>query len=155
MFRISRRLDYGLHLMVELGSSKNNQPKSTASLAEKLEMPLPFLHQIAHSLMQSGLIKATPGPRGGLRLNRSANDISILQIVEALEGPIDLNPVGESGAESACHPNCPSQGLWSELQQKILLYLGAIYLDTLIQQREKMEVFSMAFNSSSSGRSAN
>jgi Rrf2 family protein len=126
MFRISRRLDYGLHLMLALAEEKNNQPQSTASLSEKLQMPLPFMHQIAHALMQSGLIKATPGPRGGLRLNQSPNEITILNIVEALEGPIALNPaLGNNG----CCPqqeNCVAQPVWGELQQKIVLHLESI-----------------------------
>ncbi len=68
MFRISRRLDYGVQLMVALANEDKNTPKPTAQLAESLNIPLPFLHQIGHTLMQAGLIKASPGPRGGLRL---------------------------------------------------------------------------------------
>ena len=66
MFRISRRLDYGLQLMVALAAPGTELPIPSAQLSEQLQIPLPFLHQIAHTLMQSGLIKASPGPRGGL-----------------------------------------------------------------------------------------
>jgi Rrf2 family protein len=137
MFRISRRLDYGLHLMLALAEGKDNIPQSTASLAEKLQMPLPFMHQIAHALMQSGLIKATPGPRGGLRLNQSSSEISILNIVEALEGPIMLNPCRET--EDCCprQENCNAQPVWGDLQQKIVLHLAGISLDSLLANREQ------------------
>ena len=65
MFRISRRLDYGIQLMVALAKEENNHPKPTAQLSKALDIPLPFLHQIGHTLMQSGFIKASPGPKGG------------------------------------------------------------------------------------------
>ncbi len=136
MFRISRRLDYGLHLMVALANDKTNLPQSTASLAEGLQMPLPFMHQIAHSLMQAGLIKATPGPRGGLRLNQSARDISVLQVVEALEGPIVLNPCVEN---DNCSEGMPSaQVLWNELQDKITDQLASITLEMLTQSENTL-----------------
>jgi Rrf2 family protein len=131
MFRISRRLDYGLHLMVALAADKTNQPQSTASLAESLQMPLPFMHQIAHALMQSGLIKATPGPRGGLRLNQSPSDITVLQIVESLEGPIALNPCSDSGQDCNHQDNCATQVLWGDVQQKLVLHLAGTTLEKL------------------------
>jgi Rrf2 family protein len=147
MFRISRRLDYGLHLMLALAEEKNNQPQSTASLSEKLQMPLPFMHQIAHALMQSGLIKATPGPRGGLRLNQSPNEITILNIVEALEGPIALNPA--LGNNDCCpqEENCAAQPVWGDLQQKIVQHLGSITLESLLLNREQY-VFSVPLTQS-------
>lgn len=124
MFRISRRLDYGLQLMIALAGEDNERAVPTAALAERLNIPLPFLHQIGHSLMQSGLIKASPGPRGGLRLRLPANEISVLSIVETLEGPICMS----SGQEG-----CPSQPLWSDLQNSIVEYLSSIHLDMLVE----------------------
>jgi len=141
MFRISRRLDYGLNLMLALASENSDMPQSTASLAEKLNMPLPFMHQIAHSLMQSGLIKATPGPRGGLRLNRPTTEVSVLQIIEALEGPINLNP---EGAESNLKSALASTLIWDDLQQKLLLQLGGLYLEDMVAQADQLQLYSQA-----------
>jgi Rrf2 family protein len=137
MFRISRRLDYGLHMMLALAQEKNNQPQSTASLSKKLDMPLPFMHQIAHALMQSGLIKATPGPRGGLRLNQAPGEISVLNIVEALEGPITLNHCPDCGDSSPVQESCLAHSVWDELQQKIVLHLESITLDAMLAGKEQ------------------
>jgi Rrf2 family protein len=148
MFRISRRLDYGLHLMVALAADKTNQPQSTASLAESLQMPLPFMHQIAHALMQSGLIKATPGPRGGLRLNQPPSEITVLQIVESLEGPITLNPCSDSGQNCAHQENCATQVLWGDVQQRLVLHLASTSLEALANSEQgklsEMPIFSSA-----------
>lgn len=128
MFRISRRLDYGIKLMVALAQDSENLPKSTSKIAKDLQIPLPFLHQIGHSLMQSGLIKATPGPKGGLKLNIPAENISILNISESLEGPICLNNCLEDGFECEQDGNCTTQNMWSHMQAQILDYLESVSL---------------------------
>jgi Rrf2 family protein len=143
MFRISRRLDYGLQLMVALASEEQDHAQSTASLAEKLQIPLPFLHQIGHTLMQAGIIKATPGPRGGLRLNQPAETISVLDIVETLEGKVAVNPQSEDASATA-----PNQLVWSNLQDKMIEYLSNINLSQLNQLGAGMPMFTMRVSES-------
>lgn len=139
MFRISRRLDYGLQLMVALAVDAGDKAQSTASLAEKLQIPLPFLHQIGHTLMQAGLIKATPGPRGGLRLNQPADSISVLQIVETLEGKVDVDPNPDCESDQSC-----TALIWNELQEKIISYLGDIRLEQLVLHAQVLPLYAMA-----------
>ena len=139
MFRISRRLDYGLQLLIALSIETENRAQSTASLADRLGIPLPFLHQIGHTLMQAGMIKATPGPRGGLRLNQPAENITILQIIETLEGKVSVNP-GPEGDESLDNG---SQQVWSGLQDKIISYLDSIQLSQLVNQAQSLPLFAI------------
>jgi len=143
MFRISRRLDYGLQLMIALANEPEGKPQSTASLAEKLQIPLPFLHQIGHMLMQASLIKASPGPHGGIRLNRQADAITALQIVEVLEGPIALQPCPECNAQCERFSVCSSQFAWNDLQQVVVDYLGGVRLDTLAQTSQSLPIFAL------------
>jgi Rrf2 family protein len=143
MFKISRRLDYGLQLMVSLADKEENKAQSTASLSKRLSIPLPFLHQIAHSLMQAGYIKATPGPHGGLRLNQPASNLTMLNIVEALEGPIALNPCQECGSDCERQEECSAQLIWNDLQTKITLHLDSITLEMLIQQANSISMFTL------------
>ena len=141
MFRVSRRLDYGLQLMTSLASDPDNHSQPTAALASKLDMPLPFLHQIAHVLMQAGLIKATPGQKGGLRLSQQPQDISVLQIIEALEGPIILSPCQECDDNCPRHQNCATLVIWNDLQDRISGHLQNIRLDMLVDKTQQMPVF--------------
>ncbi len=133
MFRISRRLDYGLQLMIALAQESENRAQATATLSEKLQIPLPFLHQIGRSLIQGRLIKATPGTHGGLRLNIPAEEITLMQIVETLEGPICISPGLEDARfeQSDCSASNP---VWSELQAKLVDHLNIIRLSTLAAQ---------------------
>lgn len=139
MFRISRRLDYGVQLMVALATEEDSRPIPTAALAEKLQIPLPFLHQIAHTLMQAGLIKASPGPRGGLRLSQSPATISLLRISETLEGPICLNPCLDCGEECPRQNDCTAKPIWNNLQDIIVRYLEDVHLDALLKSPDSLQ----------------
>ena len=140
MFRISRRLDYGLQLMIALAASDGDRPVPSARLSEQLNIPLPFLHQIAHTLMQSGLIKASPGPRGGLRLNSPAATITVLKIAEVLEGPINITP-GVEVNDNNCirQESCATQSMWDDLQSKIINYMVTHTLDVLVKRSVQLE----------------
>lgn len=143
MFRISRRLDYGLQLMIALAQDSENQAQATALLAEKLQIPLPFLHQIGRSLIQGRLIKATPGPHGGLRLNISADEVTLLQVIETLEGPICISPCldGESCERS---DGCMSNPVWFELQARLVDYMTSVRLCDLAAQEISLPQISAA-----------
>jgi Rrf2 family protein len=134
MFRISRKLDYGIQLMVALAKEGEGKPIPTAKLSEILDIPLPFLHQIAHSLMQAGLIKASPGPRGGIRLSHPAEEISVLAIAESLEGKICLNSCIEENDTCQNIEDCTAKSMWSTMQDQIVNFLGEINLDILAKR---------------------
>jgi Rrf2 family protein len=130
MFRISRRLDYGLQLMIALAAEPENRSQATAVLAERLQIPLPFLHQIGRSLIQGRLIKATPGPHGGLRLNIAAEEITLLQIVETLEGPVCITPALD-GDDYQRQGTCDTSDVWGQLQNQLVSHLESIRLSEL------------------------
>lgn len=130
MFRISRKLDYGLQLMIALASNPENHSQTTGSLSEKLSIPLPFLYQISHALIRFGLIKAQSGPHGGLQLGKPADQITVMQIITAIEGSIAINPclnLGESG-----EPACVTSLLWQNLEGNITNFFENAHLHTLI-----------------------
>jgi Rrf2 family protein len=133
MFRISRRVDYGLQLMIALAQEPENRAQATATLSDKLQIPLPFLHQIGRSLIQGRLIKATPGPHGGLRLNLPAEEISLLQIVETLEGALCISPLLE-GEDPLDQGNCTTNPVWYELQLRLTDHLKSVRLSALAAQ---------------------
>ncbi|PKO07431.1 MAG: hypothetical protein CVU41_01665 [Chloroflexi bacterium HGW-Chloroflexi-3] len=140
MFRISRKLDYGIQLMVALAKENEGKPIPTAKLSEILDIPLPFLHQIGHSLMQAGLIKASPGPRGGIKLSHPAEDISVLSIAESLEGKICLNACISENDVCQNVENCTAQTMWSTMQDQIVNFLGGINLDILAKRELASEL---------------
>jgi Rrf2 family protein len=137
MFKVSRRVDYGLRLLIALASEPDAGPQATALLAEKLDIPLAFLHQIGRSLIQAGYLKASPGPGGGLRLNRPAESITLRNVLEVLEGPICLTGSGENDAEDCPEVPCSTTQVWEEIQNHLVKHLDRIDLNGLAAAGEK------------------
>ncbi|WP_299028553.1 Rrf2 family transcriptional regulator [uncultured Thermanaerothrix sp.] len=133
MLKISRRLDYGLQIMLAL-AKMGDRPVATALLSRDLDIPLPFTHQIAHTLMQKGLVKTIPGPRGGIRLSRSPDAISLREIMEALEGPIRLSPCLEDTLACPHYSTCVFLPIWTNLQANINEALQSLTLSKLVNQ---------------------
>jgi len=141
MFKISKRLDYGFLLMMALASTEKNSPIPSHQLSKNLNIPLPFLHQIAHTLMQSGLIKATPGPKGGIKLNQPANEITALKIVEVLEGPIHICYCKENEDECNFTGHCAAMNMWAQVQTKVVSILVTTTLEDLAKQSARKTLF--------------
>lgn len=87
MFTLTRKADYAL---VALTGLADHDPErlSTRELAGRLQLPLPALRNILKDLCHHGLVTATHGARGGYRLARGPGEITVAQIVEAIEGPM-------------------------------------------------------------------
>jgi len=87
MFTLTRKADYALVALTGLADS-DPERLSTRELATRLQLPLPALRNILKDLCNHGLVTATFGARGGYRLARAPAEISVAQIVEAIEGPM-------------------------------------------------------------------
>jgi Rrf2 family protein len=88
-------------------------------LAEKLDLPGPFLAKVLQQLAQMGLLESAKGPKGGFRLARPADQICVGEVVAALEGPgaLDHCVMGFSSCEST-NP-CPLHEAWSAVKAQV------------------------------------
>ena len=90
----STKAEYGVRLMVELGrragdgEPQNSEPAALAAVAEAETLPLSYLEHLVAKLRQAGLVSSVRGAHGGYRLARPASEIAMVDVVEALEGPI-------------------------------------------------------------------
>ena len=87
----STKAEYGVRLMVELGrrvGGPDAEPISLAAVAEAEMLPLAYLEHLVAKLRDAGLVGSVRGAHGGYRLARAADEISMREVVEALEGPI-------------------------------------------------------------------
>jgi FeS assembly SUF system regulator len=91
MVRLSKLADYGLVLMACLARSRGNAPQRTArDLAAQSKLPLPTVSRLLKQLSQSGLLVSQRGNQGGYTLAKDPGEISILQVLAAVEGPVAL-----------------------------------------------------------------
>ena len=122
--QITRQADYAVRAMLYLAQLGPDQRASTSQIAEEKQIPPSFLAKIVSQLSVAGLLQTSRGARGGVTLARSAAEISLLDVVEAIDGPILLNEcVGESGM-CAFNEICPMKPVWCDAQQELVKRLG-------------------------------
>jgi Rrf2 family cysteine metabolism transcriptional repressor len=104
--RVSTKGRYGLRVMMELAMRQGGGPAMVADLARAQALPAKYLHVLLGSLRAAGLVRALRGPNGGYELARDPRTIPALEVVEALEGRIQLAPPDEEGATAELWESC-------------------------------------------------
>lgn len=115
MFDLKKKTEYGLQLMIALAKRFSQGPLSLRQLAKEEKLPYKFLEQLVFPLRMSGLIGAKEGKAGGYFLTKSPSKVSVSQVVEAIEGPMDLGHC--FGCPKAS--SCGQKDIWSEVGEKI------------------------------------
>lgn len=90
--RMSTRGRFGLRALLRLAENEDDYPKSVASLADDMKVSADYLMQLFVKLRRAGLVTSVRGPRGGFKLSRPPSEITVGDIVRAVEGPVGLAP---------------------------------------------------------------
>jgi Rrf2 family transcriptional regulator, cysteine metabolism repressor len=143
----STKAEYGVRLMVELGrragdaSPDEAEPVALASVAKAETLPLSYLEHLVAKLREAGLVRSVRGAHGGYRLGRAASEITMLDVVEALEGPIapmECFHVAPEGRVSCSHETdgdetCATKLLWMRVQGGVTKALAGTTLAELAE----------------------
>ncbi len=128
--QITRQADYAIRAVLYLAQLGPTQRAATSSVAQKQHIPPSFLAKIISQLSIAGLLHTSRGARGGVTLARDPKDISLLDVVEAIDGPILLNEcVGDPG-NCESKDDCPMHPVWSEVQETLVNRLKKTTFDT-------------------------
>jgi Rrf2 family transcriptional regulator, cysteine metabolism repressor len=144
--RISSKGEYGLRALFDLAQHYGAGPVQSRDIHLRQGIDENYLNQILISLRKSGLIESVRGPQGGHRLARSPAQITILEALSALEGP--LLPA-EAGRDSLVPAEPLDRELvrdvWDELRASLKRYLAGVTLDDLCQ-RKRAQVGEMMYH---------
>ena len=117
--QITKQADYALRAVIYLARLDDGQKASTRDIAEKQQIPPSFLAKIVSQLSIAGLINTARGARGGVSLARDPEEISILDVVEAIDGPILLNECTNNHKTCPFGSDCPLHRIWCEAQHDL------------------------------------
>jgi FeS assembly SUF system regulator len=117
MLRLGRLTDYAITLLSHMGTEKDGSLWAASGLAEKSGLPLPTAAKILKLLAKGGLISAQRGATGGYKLARRASEISIAEIIEAMDGPIAITDCSSGSAHENCKIQllCPMSNGWNKV----------------------------------------
>jgi Rrf2 family protein len=135
--RVSTRGDYASRalLSLALGADLSN-PTSVRDLAKRTGLPQPYLEQILLSLKGVGLVRSKRGVGGGYVLARSAEQITLAEIVAAVDGPIVAGDFGEPHKDGACdhEGQCVLLGVWADVGNHMREHLSSFTLADMVDQ---------------------
>ena len=123
--QITRQADYALRAMLYLARMEKNKRSATNQIAREQQIPPSFLAKIISQLSIAGLIHTSRGARGGVLLAFPPEEISMLQVVEAIDGPISLNQCTLSPISCNFSEDCPLHPIWCDLQKQLVERLRA------------------------------
>lgn len=118
--RVSRQADYATRTIYYLSHLEPQQRASTKAIANAQNIPLSFLTKIISRLSVAGLIHTTRGSQGGVTLTRSPENISLLEVVEAIDGPILLNESVADPDHCEFSEEAPLRPVWCEVQSTLV-----------------------------------
>jgi Rrf2 family iron-sulfur cluster assembly transcriptional regulator len=130
---IRRNTDYALRAMLKLASQFGNEPVSSKELAQQGRAPYQLVCKLMQKLHNAKLVKSCMGPKGGFKLSKEPSKISLLEVVEAIQGPVKLNRCLLGNGVCPQQKNCKVRLKLAELEDSINNYLGSVKLNGLVK----------------------
>ena len=128
---LSRRADYGVRAMLDVALQSPDNRLIVSEIAERQRIPAYFLAKIVPRLARAGLLRTSLGASGGVALGIPADQITLLQIIEAIDGPLMLNLCSLDPSGCECSADCPALDAWCRAQTQLNETLAQTHLDDL------------------------
>ncbi len=122
--QITRQADYAVRAMVYLAQMGPDQRAATGQIAREKSIPPSFLAKIVSQLSVAGLLQTSRGARGGVSLAKPADKISLLDVIEAIDGPIMLNDCVGDSMTCTYDESCPLKPVWCDAQKMLVDHLS-------------------------------
>lgn len=146
--RLTTKGRYAVTAMLDLALHKERGPNTLADISRRQGISLAYLEQLFSRLRKSGLVESARGPGGGYTLGHDSADISIADVIRAVDESVDAT---KCGGQKNCQGElrCLTHDLWEDLSEQISTYLDGISLEDLVQKQavrqvsERQDVISM------------
>ena len=133
--RLTTKGRYAVTAMLDLSLNYGFGAITLADISERQGISLSYLEQLFARLRKQGLVSSSRGPGGGYRLSRSADDITVLDVISAVDEKVDNT---QCEGRHNCHGDepCLSHELWQSLSDQIRMYLAGITLDEVVKNHQ-------------------
>jgi Rrf2 family protein len=131
--QITRQADYAIRAMLYLAREGKGKRVATGDVADAQRIPPSFLAKIVSQLSIAGLLHTSRGMRGGISLARDPSQITLLDVVEAIDGPIRLNECVTNEGVCPFEAECPIKPVWCDAQVELVNRLKSVNLAMLAE----------------------
>jgi Rrf2 family cysteine metabolism transcriptional repressor len=137
--KISTKIRYGARAMVELAYRYGEGPIELKEIAKKENISLKYLEQVINPLRADGLVKAVRGAKGGYSLAKPPSEICLYDVIETLEGPLNLLEC--LGDAKACQKvsSCVTREIWKEVSEAMSKIFYSVTLEDMVNRKREKE----------------
>jgi len=128
----TRRTDYALRSLIYLAEHSGDRINA-AEIAAEMEVPLPILHQVLAELQRAGLVTSLSGPRGGYQIARDPQQLTLLEILETMEGQVTQGECALRGGPCHWDEVCALHPAWSEAREGFAAALAGHTLAEVVE----------------------
>lgn len=132
--KLSTRTRYGVRAILELAGSQGEGPTQIKTIAQRQDISIKYLEQLMAILKSAGFVRSIRGAKGGYILAKKANQIKLIDVFDALEGPITTVECLENKNYCARVADCLTRQLWEEVRQAIVKVLQSVTLQDLVDR---------------------
>lgn len=141
--RLTTKGRFAVTAMIDLALRESSGPVTLSAISRRQDISLSYLEQLFGKLRRHEIVESVRGPGGGYNLARSAGEVSVADIIIAVDEPLDST---QCGGKENCHgataengSRCMTHDLWSTLNSKMVDYLNSVSLQDLVdQQKQKL-----------------
>jgi Rrf2 family transcriptional regulator, cysteine metabolism repressor len=139
--RVSTKATYGILAALDLAANNGTAPVQAKAIARRQTIPVRFLEQVLHAMKQAGLVDSMRGAQGGYLLNRLPTEISLAEIIEALDGSLAPSPARSTAGrrQRQRKPDALLAGVWEQVRAAELKVLEALSLKDLVERQQQLE----------------
>lgn len=138
--RMTTKGRFAVTAMIDLALREHAGPVTLAGISERQNISLSYLEQLFGKLRRQGMVTSVRGPGGGYRLGKAQTLISVADIINAVDEPIDATQCGGKGNCGHDEQTCMTHHLWTNLNAKMLEYLSGVNLAELVRQQHEKGV---------------
>jgi len=139
--RLTTKGRFAVTAMIDLALREGNGPVTLSAISQRQEISLSYLEQLFGKLRRHELVESVRGPGGGYTLARKAAEVTVADIIIAVDEPLDAT---QCGGKENCHTpdhehgsRCMTHDLWATLNEKMVEYLDSVSLQDLVDRQKQ------------------
>jgi Rrf2 family cysteine metabolism transcriptional repressor len=137
--KISTKIRYGARAMLELAYHYGEGPIELKEIAKRENISLKYLEQVINPLRTAGLVKSIRGAKGGYSLAKPPSEICLYDVVETLEGPLNLLECLRDSKVCQKVPSCVTRDIWQEVSEAISKIFYSVTLEDMVNRKRGKE----------------
>ena len=137
--KISTKGRYGLRILIDLATHDPEKPRMLKDIAESQQISEKYLSRLVIDLRRAGLIRSVRGVKGGFHLAKLPEEITLLKVLETMEGPLSVVDCVQSPEKCKRQTLCPARSIWKKLNDDIRGLTSQITLDDILNAYRRQD----------------